>query len=164
MEVVLEVDNLVQKRRNLNRNSDPPLNVDDLVNLLRQASLTLGNHAQQIAETGVRIDGLRQEVAGSRLGNLQSINRDMSNFHDLMAIIDSLCAPLTSNEKWERRLKELSHDSDLAFDGQRAFAERARAEAKDPKRVFERWKDPPLTPFEKFNQIKKAFGQRDGFG
>ncbi len=157
----LEVENLVQKQRKLNR--DPQL-LEGLVDLLRQASLTLGNHAKQIAETGVLIDGLCQEVAQSRLGNIQSINQDMSNFDDLIAFIDSLCAPLTRDEKWQQRFKELPYDSDLAIDGKRAFDEIARADAKDPKHDFERWKYPPLTPLEKFNQIKKAFGQRDGFG
>ncbi|MGO8368316.1 hypothetical protein ACC808_07665 [Rhizobium ruizarguesonis] len=157
----LEVENLVQKQRKLNR--DPQL-LEDVVDLLRQASLTLGHRAKQIAETGVFIEGLCQEVAESRLGNIQSINQDMSNFDDLIAFIDSLCAPLTRDEKWQQRFKELPYDSDLAIDGKRAFDEIARADAKDPKRDFERWKYPPLTPLEKFNQIKKAFGQRDGFG
>ncbi|WP_395698489.1 hypothetical protein [Methylocella sp.] len=160
----LEIENLDQKRRTLNRDLDPPLGVNGLVNLLRQASLTLENHARQVAETGIRIDGLRQEVDWSRLDNLRSTNQDMSTFDDLIALMDSLCAPLTSDEKWERRLKELSHDSDLALDGKRALAERRKADAEDPKRAFERWKDPSLTPAEKFDRIKKAFGQRDSFG
>lgn len=156
----LEVENLVQRRRILNR--EPRL-LEELVGLIRQATLILGNHAKQVAETGVRVDGLCQEVAESRLVNIQSINQDMSNLDDLIAFIDSLCAPLTQDEKWQQRLKELPHDSDLAIDGKLARDEIARADAKDPKR--EGWKYPPaLTPREKFNLIKKSFGQSDGFG
>ncbi|MER8434223.1 hypothetical protein [Mesorhizobium caraganae] len=161
----LEVENLVQKRRRLNRDLDPPLGMDGLVNLVRQASLTLENHAQQIAERRGRIEGLRQEVDGSRLHyNLQLINQNMSTFDDLMALMDSLCAPLTSDEKVGRWVKEFSHAPHLTFDGQRALAERRRADAENPKPAFERWRDPPLTPLDKFNRIKKAFGQSDGFG
>lgn len=160
----LEIESLLQKQRILNRDSDPPLSVEEIVTLLRQESLTLGRHAQQLSEKRTRIEQLRKEVDGFHFENSESANQYTSTLNDITALIDRLCAPLTGNELVTRWIEKDYQKPHLTFDSQRAYEERLRAEAKDPKRPFEKWRDRPLTALEKFNQIRKSFGQRDGFG
>jgi len=133
---------LKEGRRAVRRGSKQP---PELIASLQQERLKLDGHRNRINEKKAFITELSRRSKDLRL-DLEPVKQDIRLLDDIVKNIDGLCAPLTTEEKLIINCGQPNLSIEAALNR------------------IERGKQAPITDRDRFNQINKSLGQRDGFG